>query len=571
MTVYIKSTDFAVKDVLLTGNPSKLIKGSEVDVEFNNLALADATNVKQTGAAGSIVLPTGTTSQRDASPSVGYYRYNTTSQLLEVYGTSGWQGSGGSTCTVEVKTATAGQTSFTLTNSYVPSTNTVQVFVNGLLLVTGTDYTETGANSIVFTSGLTLGDEVQFVVFGRSVGTVDAANASYTPAGTGAVATAVQGKLRELVSRAEYDSDANFNTAKAGKLSHDATNRFRATSFIAGDKELSGATLRDAVVVGRDVIGSTDCHAFADRTVMSGVTDSGTYGTFDATTELQGSNAQDHTYAFQNRNIYNGTGTVNNFSGFYHQPTIKNTGTITRLAGVHVRDFIKSGTTNVTINTGVYIEPLANGANNFAVVSTGDTPSYHGGKLSVGFPTSSPTATEGLAWVGTTLSGASQTGINSRGGASSSATFQYSAFNATAALSPGSYTCQEVHGLAVRNAGVGAGATLTKQYGVSIDALTSGSEIYAFRTKVTAGTNKWNIYQEGNAQNWISGNSFHGLTATVPTAKSHYSAQTTAAGTAPIKLTNGSLMTTPETGAFEFDGTNLYFTVGGVRKTVTLV
>lgn len=37
-----------------------------------------------------------------------------------------------------------------------------------------------------------------------------------------------------------------------------------------------------------------------------------------------------------------------------------------------------------------------------------------------------------------------------------------------------------------------------------------------------------------------------------------------------LKLTNGSLMTTPETGAFEFDGTNLYFTVGGVRKTVTL-
>ena len=31
------------------------------------------------------------------------------------------------------------------------------------------------------------------------------------------------------------------------------------------------------------------------------------------------------------------------------------------------------------------------------------------------------------------------------------------------------------------------------------------------------------------------------------------------------------LKKTPENGALEYDGTNLYFTVGGVRKTVTLV
>jgi hypothetical protein len=29
-------------------------------------------------------------------------------------------------------------------------------------------------------------------------------------------------------------------------------------------------------------------------------------------------------------------------------------------------------------------------------------------------------------------------------------------------------------------------------------------------------------------------------------------------------------MTTPENGAFEYDGTSLFFTTGGVRKTVTL-
>jgi len=44
-------------------------------------------------------------------------------------------------------------------------------------------------------------------------------------------------------------------------------------------------------------------------------------------------------------------------------------------------------------------------------------------------------------------------------------------------------------------------------------------------------------------------------------------ASTTAAGTAPIKLATGVLMTTPEAGAIEYDGTNLYFTdSGGTRN-----
>ena len=38
-----------------------------------------------------------------------------------------------------------------------------------------------------------------------------------------------------------------------------------------------------------------------------------------------------------------------------------------------------------------------------------------------------------------------------------------------------------------------------------------------------------------------------------------------AAGTAPLKLPSGPLNTTPESGAFEFDGTHLYFTIGSTR------
>lgn len=43
MTDYIKSTNFASKDSLATGNPLKIVKGTEIDNEFNNIATAVAT------------------------------------------------------------------------------------------------------------------------------------------------------------------------------------------------------------------------------------------------------------------------------------------------------------------------------------------------------------------------------------------------------------------------------------------------------------------------------------------------------------------------------------------------
>lgn len=43
MTDYVKSTNFASKDSLPTGNPSKIVKGTEIDTEFNNIATAVAT------------------------------------------------------------------------------------------------------------------------------------------------------------------------------------------------------------------------------------------------------------------------------------------------------------------------------------------------------------------------------------------------------------------------------------------------------------------------------------------------------------------------------------------------
>ena len=61
-------------------------------------------------------------------------------------------------------TATAGQTLFTLSGSYDPGTNDLQVYVNGLLLQKTADYAETSSTSFTFTSGLSAGDEVTVLI-----------------------------------------------------------------------------------------------------------------------------------------------------------------------------------------------------------------------------------------------------------------------------------------------------------------------------------------------------------------------------------------------------------------------
>ena len=56
-----------------------------------------------------------------------------------------------------------------------------------------------------------------------------------------------------------------------------------------------------------------------------------------------------------------------------------------------------------------------------------------------------------------------------------------------------------------------------------------------------------------------------GFGVTTPTAKINIAAHTAAAGTAPIKLTSGTAMTTPEDGAIEYHSSHIYFTIGSTR------
>jgi len=63
MSNYTKTVNFAAKDALTTGNANKVVKGTEIDTEFNNIATAIATKAdsSSSGTVTSVALSGGST------------------------------------------------------------------------------------------------------------------------------------------------------------------------------------------------------------------------------------------------------------------------------------------------------------------------------------------------------------------------------------------------------------------------------------------------------------------------------------------------------------------------------
>ena len=55
MSNYSKTTDFASKDALATGNANKIVKGTEIDTEFNNISTAISTKDQRLNSLGHLI------------------------------------------------------------------------------------------------------------------------------------------------------------------------------------------------------------------------------------------------------------------------------------------------------------------------------------------------------------------------------------------------------------------------------------------------------------------------------------------------------------------------------------
>ena len=168
MSDYTKSTNFASKDNLTSGNPSKIVKGTEIDTEFTNIATAIATKqdydsdlaafAAKTAPSGDVVGTTdtqGLTNKTLTNPTVTNYvesvvAIGTVTSAHTLSLTSGTVQTATLTastaCTFTMPTATAGK-SFILLLKQAASTG------NGSATFTSVKWSSAGTPTVTVAAG----------------------------------------------------------------------------------------------------------------------------------------------------------------------------------------------------------------------------------------------------------------------------------------------------------------------------------------------------------------------------------------------------------------------------------
>lgn len=125
----------------------------------------------------------------------------------------------------QVITAIAGQTVFNLSRTYIPGTNNLFVYRNGLRLISGQDYNETGYSQITLTAGADNGDEFVFDIGYNydTAASIDAQDVTYKLPAMDSVFTNVEEKLSQIINVKDFgavgdgttDDTAAFTAAAA--------------------------------------------------------------------------------------------------------------------------------------------------------------------------------------------------------------------------------------------------------------------------------------------------------------------------------------------------------------------
>ena len=145
-----------------TGNSGYYLTTDGTNASWDNLKASPTfTGTVTISSTDALTLPVGTTAQRPTAVQ-GMVRYNTTTSGFEGYNGSAWGALGAEFAYTRTSaTATASQTTFSATYT----AGYVDVYLNGVKLVSGTDFTATNGTSVVLTTGATVGDNVEILAY----------------------------------------------------------------------------------------------------------------------------------------------------------------------------------------------------------------------------------------------------------------------------------------------------------------------------------------------------------------------------------------------------------------------
>ena len=170
----------------MTNITLRAVKGSpltnnEVDSNFNSL---NVYKVELTDSSGSVIIPAGTTAERDQSPSSGYLRYNTDNDKLEVYANSSWANIGENISSIS--------------------------YADGNITLTTSDSSYTTALGLVGGQGIT---------YTAGTGTIDITNTSVT---AGTYGSAAQVPVFTVNAQGQIDSAGSVAVAGVASFTFDS-------------------------------------------------------------------------------------------------------------------------------------------------------------------------------------------------------------------------------------------------------------------------------------------------------------------------------------------------------------
>ena len=176
---------------------------------------------------------------------IGDLWYDTTNSVMKVYSSGGWITAASAVNGTAARfkyTATAAQTTFTglddNSNNLAYDAGFADIYLNGIKLVSGSDYTATNGTSVVLTTGAALNDILEIIAYG----TFELANFSINDANDVSTSGVTDGQVLVYNASASAFQPGNASSAEVYGFNKDASGNLIVTTTNEGADNIDAAT-----------------------------------------------------------------------------------------------------------------------------------------------------------------------------------------------------------------------------------------------------------------------------------------------------------------------------------------